>query len=99
MSVGEILHVNIVADRGPIGRLKIASKHVKRIAPKRRRQCKRNDMRLGFVPLANFTVPISAGSVEISECNRFEAKGRHIVSEHSLDEELRPAVRVDWIFR
>ena len=96
MRLGEVLDMNVVADRRPIRRRVIGSINFDlRPLPERRRQNERDEVRLRLVPFADFALGIGAGSIEIAQRHPPQPVGLTIPVERTLDRQLGLAVRVD----
>jgi hypothetical protein len=68
MGIGEVLDVNVVANRRPIRRRVIGSVDFDlRPLSERRPQNERDEMRLRFVPFTDLALGIGAGSIEITQ--------------------------------
>lgn len=67
MRFGEVLDMNVVANRRPIGGLVIGSIDLHLLAaPKRGLHNKRDEMRFRLVPLADFALRVGPGGIKIA---------------------------------
>jgi len=98
--LGQILHMNVIADRGAIRGCVIGSEDadLRALAPGRL-DPQRNEMRLGIVRLADFGVLVSAGRIEVAQRRPAQTVSLAIPAKRLLDKELRLAVRIHRILR
>ena len=92
----QVLDVDVVADRGAVGRRIVGPVDLDRgRGAERGAQDVRDQVRLGVVVLAEAAA--RAGDVEVPEADRAQPGGRAEVTDHQVDGELRGAVRVDGL--
>ena len=90
--------VNVVAHRRAVGSRVIAAED-RNVRPLTFRRCQHNRDQVGL-RLVIFAERFGgAGSVEITQRDELHPVGAVIAFKHALDEELRPAVRIDGVLR
>ena len=96
---GKIRHMDVVAHAGAVGCLVVGPVDFDMWTVLPSATSKTRDIRLIFrlVMLADFSVRICTGRVEIAQRDRFEAVGLIKIAEHTLDGELRSAVGIYWL--
>ena len=100
MAVGKVGDVNIIADAGAVGgRIIIAEQGQWRSVAGCRLHRQRNQMRFGFMELANLPVGVRARSVEISKRRGPKTMRRGKILDHPFGGPFGLAVGVDRSFR
>ena len=95
MRARQIVHVNIVADAGSIGRRIIGSKYLQlRAKPRGRAQCDRNQVGFRFVQFADFAAVIRTRCIEISQTREAKIIGPGVGLERLLEKQLRDSIRI-----
>jgi hypothetical protein len=95
-----IVHVDVVANRGSVGSWIVNSKNG-HLAPfaARRLHNKRNQMRFRIMRLADLRVHVRARRVEVAQGNPLQSICLAIPAQHFFNEQFRLAVRVHRILR
>ncbi len=89
----QVLDVDVVTDRGAVGRLVVGPIHLDvRGVADRRPQHVRDQMCLGVVVLPG--IAACSCDVEVAQAHRAQPIGAAEVADHPIDRELRSAVRV-----
>src|SRR5690348_16348597 len=89
MSLGEVLNMDVVADRRPVGGWIIGSVDVDlSLLAERRLQDERDEMRLGLVPFADLAIRIGACSIEITQRYPSQAVGLAVPAQRPIDRQL-----------
>ena len=98
--LGEIVHVDIVAEAGSIGRGVVGPEYGYLRPPARQTlEHERYQVRLRIVALSYLTLGVAARRVEIAKHAGFEAEGPVVVFEDPLDHKLGSPVGIDRILR
>ena len=99
VGIGQIGHVDIVAQAGSVRRRIIVAEHLQARAPGRRLDGARNHVNLGRMIFADLPVRIRARGIEISERHRAQAVRALEMRQRPLDGELGFSVAVDRMLR
>ena len=100
MRIGQIGHMNIVANRGSIGRRIIGPIKIERgPKPLRRGDRQRNQMRFRRVIFAQGSAGVRARRIEIAQRGRTQPESFAIPAQHLLDEQFRFAIRIHGTLR
>jgi len=96
----QVGHMNVVPDGRAIGGGVVRAEDVHvGPQPERRLDGERDQVRFGVVILADLTVRIGAGGVEIAQCGPLQPVSFLVPAQHPLHEELRFAIRIDGRLR
>ena len=98
MRLAQIGHMDVVADTGTVRGVVVGTEHGD-VRPKAGGglQHQRNQMGLRLVALAQLTVGIGAGGVEVAQAHRFQSVSHAVIRQHLLDHPLAASVGVDGI--
>ena len=99
MGIGQVRDVHEIAHAGAVGRRIVVAKHRERRPAAHRRYGAGNQVFLRVVVLANQTVGVGAGRVEIPQGRPLEAIRALEVRQRALNGQLGFAVRVDGLLR
>jgi hypothetical protein len=100
VGLSKVRHMNVVADACAIRRVQIVAENFeRRCGSQRGPQGEGNQMRLRLMQLADGSVGMSAGCVEVTQRNRAQSVGDSISSQRVFEEQLCRAVRIDGHLR
>ena len=93
--IGQVAHVNVVAQAGAVGRRIVVAEHLQRPPAGRRFDRARNQVDLGLVVLADRAVGMRARGIEVAQRDPAQAVRALDMRQRALDRQLGLAVGVD----
>ena len=95
--VGDVRDVHVVALAGAVRGRIVVPEHLQRRSPAGRVEGARDQVNLRVVVLAEVSVRVRPGRVEVAQRDRPKAVGAPVVAQGMLDRQLRVPVRVDGV--
>ena len=99
VGLGQVVHVDVVADAGAVGGVVIAAEYGDRLAGQHGAQQQRDQVGFGLVLLAKLPFRVAAGGVEIPEADAGEVVNLVEPAKKRLHHDLRLAVRIHRVNR
>src|ERR1700722_15407472 len=97
MRIGQVAHVNIVADPRSVRSWIIGAKDLEVVdMALQRHHGSRNEMRFRVAEFAYVSFGIRTAGIEITKYSQAKAIGSRVIRQNPLDRQLRSAIGIQW---